>query len=172
MQNSIIIFLLIFLSSCSSIENKEYNNPEPNPYPKIFKLKHTSSGPLITTRLKTKGLKLNCSLRTDGQPYYWCSLEGKFSKTYVNLPSKYFGVFHVQLPPWAVKNVRNAIRKIKIEEDSISIIIHRDPSEDEAMNTLSSQLFAFYGQKKCVAFLGMEDELCPKGSSFLNIYAK
>lgn len=171
MLNKLYLIILIFLLSCSSPKDNKYTYPISNPYPKLFETIQSSSGELLLTRVSSKSAIIDCRKRTDGQPYYWCSLEADLLNPQKNLPKKLFLLFHVQLPPSAVKNVKKLLKRIKMKGKNISVISHRNPDISER-NMITSQMFAFYNKKDCVAFLNMEDELCPKNTHHINIYRK
>lgn len=168
-------FLLLFLvSSCSTSQKvrKDYSYPVSNPYPELFTTINYSDGELLKVNLEPTSLDFHCNKRSDAQPYYWCGLDGIFSKPVEGLPQRFEGIFHVQLPKWAVRNIRNLITSFKSGKHNLTIILHRDPQIDKKRKAFWNQMFAFYNKNSCVAFLGLEDELCPSGAKHIDIYLK
>jgi len=81
-------------------------------------------------------------------------------------------IFHVQLSQLAVTNVKKLIKNQQRKGQGFTIILHREPKIDKERNVLWSKMFAFYDHNFCVAFLGLEKELCPIQSQVINIYQK
>lgn len=170
MPNKLFFVILLFISSCSSINDKKYVYPVSNPYPKLFDTLKSSTGDLLMTKIDFSTLNFSCSKRTDGQPYYWCLFQGEFFKKVDQLPSKLSALFHVQLPSWGVRNVKSFIKKSTSK--SLTVFLLWNPYLDKEDGSVVSKMFAFHDSKSCIAFLGHEDELCPKDKEIVNIYQK
>ncbi len=174
MRSSLIIitfFVLLFSCSVGHKRADDYIYPESNPYPKIFKtILHSEYGELLKTDLETSSLSFDCTQRND-QPYYWCGIDGELVTKKSGLPSRLETIFHVQLPEWAVSNVTQMIKTIKKRSQKLTVIIHRNPQVDVKKNAFWNQLFLFYDNRSCIAFLDTES-LCPKSAKVENIYLK
>lgn len=167
MRNSFICMLLLSFCSCATYVEKNSEKGE-SPLSKLFTKVDGGDITLLKTELKPNSLSLDCTKRRD-QPYYWCGLDGNFRFPHPGLPEAMEAIFHVQLPLKSVKKIERLVENNFKKSDHFTIVIHQNPQIDYKQNRVWNQLFAFYDDHKCVAFLGRAD-LCPKMTTVLDIY--
>ena len=170
-NNNLILLFLLILPSCSNVQEKQYIYPASNPYPQIFEtVLDEHLGDLLKTKIMASTISLDCTERND-QPYFWCGIDGELDRKVEGMPPRLETIFHVQLPKWGVRNVEKLLNKIKKRSEILTVVIHRNPKIDKKRNSFWNQLFLFYDEKSCVAFLETENH-CPNKAKVENIYLK
>lgn len=168
------LLLLLVISSCSlnAEKNKEieYIYPPDNPFPSIFQVRRYKDQNLgLTAKLKPKTIKMSCRLRNDS-PYYWCDFEGKLISPDPKLPKKISSTFHVVVAEIGKKAALSFAKRMRKNNEPVTIVLARRASKSNADDSIYSQLFGVFNSKECFDVFDRYS-LCPKTAKKLDIFS-
>lgn len=168
--------IILILSSCASSQ-KDLNTQSnsitlENNYPELFEVSTSIRAPIYSFKADPTTLQFDCTKRTDGQPYYYCSIRGKFFASVQKHP-KYFSLIYMSSRSIELVNIdKQFLDDIRKDGEVVTLMATTSsPSivfdKENKRNKFLFPLFGIQSSKRCLNWFN-DFSGCPKGAKHYN----